>query len=84
MVTDGKDGVWRSNHAAHKVSNEQSRVAQHGTIPRCCDGEHLQRVMPGRLNEKKNKREGMGDRYLEFIGKIILKNTNIHLAEWKS
>lgn len=84
MVTDGMDGVWRSNHAAHRVSNEQSRVAQHGAVPRCCDGEHLQRVMLGTLNEKKNICEGVGDRYVKSIGKIILKNTNIHLVEWKS
>lgn len=28
--------------------------------------------------------KGMGDRYLKSVGKIILKNTNIHLAGQKS
>lgn len=65
MVTDGKDGVQPPNHAARGVSHEWCHTAQHGTVPCCCDEDHLQRVMPGILNEKENTCK-WGDRYFKI------------------
>lgn len=70
MATDGKDGVEPPNHAAHGVSNERCCTAPHGTVLCCCDEEHLQRVMPGILNEKENTCK-WGNRYLKSEGNIF-------------